>query len=200
MTTIQILTLWIKLSTIQFSPDLYPEKRSWTLNTRQEASNTRTPRWPRAKNGRAKPGDTLRNEVGREWEISVGIQWKWAKRLRHPEETSVKLADTWMLGNTSGKSYQMFSKGPSQLLYSAFLHSLELMLSCVGMRCTRFKRTHRVNLPSWMSGKVHTDNRSQPKHTPSSENHSNMWCVEGWHISGVTLSHKSRRGAVLSSL
>lgn len=49
----------------------------------------------RAKNGRNKRGDKLRNEVGMEWEISVWMDWeilrKWAKRLFHPWEPSVKL-------------------------------------------------------------------------------------------------------------
>lgn len=47
-----------------------------------------------AKNGRNKPGDKLRNEVGMEWEISVWtdceILRKWAEWLGHRWEPSVK--------------------------------------------------------------------------------------------------------------
>lgn len=71
------------------------------LPARQEATNeehlykdTNSQVIERAKNGRNKPGDKLRNEVGMESEISVWMDCeilrKWAKWFGHPWEPSVK--------------------------------------------------------------------------------------------------------------
>lgn len=162
-----------------------------------------------AKNGRNKPGDKLRNEAGMEWEISVWMDWeilrKWAKRPGHPWEPSVELTHECCVIRAEILIIFIqndFLARPCQLLYSALRPPLEFMLSCFSMCCAGFKRTrihsHRVNLPSWISGRGQIITHSQNTHWAHST--IKICCVWRTGIFLEVIWHKSRKRAVFPLL
>ena len=146
----------------------------------------------RAKNVRNKPGDKLRNEVGTERKISVRMDWeilrKWAKRLSHPWESSVRLTHACCVIRVKILIIFILTQ-PCQLLYSALLPPLEFMLSCFScVLYWRFKHTHSQSHTELIcrAGSLAEDTQiiTHSQNTHQAHSIIKICCVEDWHFSG----------------